>query len=314
MRLAHFVHDGCACVFADGRRDPTGTSGITKKFEVDVVRRFRKLAALITQSIVTNNALGLGKPILGDINKPTGALVQITRDAALDPGRFEFSRSSEKVSGFMGWLREQEKEGILGVMQGTPIEAAAETAWTNVYIASAYRKGVRDAGDKLRRDGAKVAPSWTQNAFTRPLHADRSGLAFSRTFSQLEGITDAMDQQISRILAQGLAEGRHPFVLARQINEQVKRIGIVRARMLARTEVINAHAEATLNSYQEAGIQGVEVESELLITAGACEECEGIAAGGPYTIDEARGLIPAHPNCRCAWTPKVINGTGIELT
>lgn len=35
-----------------------------------------------------------------------------------------------------------------------------------------------------------------------------------------------------------------------------------------------------------------------------CEECEGISADGPYTIDQARSLIPAHPNCRCTFVPE----------
>jgi len=34
-----------------------------------------------------------------------------------------------------------------------------------------------------------------------------------------------------------------------------------------------------------------------------CQECEDISAGGPYDLDEARGLIPAHVNCRCAFVP-----------
>lgn len=34
-----------------------------------------------------------------------------------------------------------------------------------------------------------------------------------------------------------------------------------------------------------------------------CPVCEDIESGGPYTIDEARSLIPAHPNCRCAFVP-----------
>lgn len=34
-----------------------------------------------------------------------------------------------------------------------------------------------------------------------------------------------------------------------------------------------------------------------------CPVCEDIAADGPYTIDAARGLIPAHPSCRCAFVP-----------
>ena len=42
------------------------------------------------------------------------------------------------------------------------------------------------------------------------------------------------------------------------------------------------------------------------LTAGddkVCVICEEIAAEGPYSIEEAQGLLPAHPNCRCAWIP-----------
>ena len=38
-----------------------------------------------------------------------------------------------------------------------------------------------------------------------------------------------------------------------------------------------------------------------MLTAGddrVCDVCDGISENGPYTINEARGLIPAHPNCR----------------
>ena len=43
-----------------------------------------------------------------------------------------------------------------------------------------------------------------------------------------------------------------------------------------------------------------------VLTAGddrVCQDCEDIAADGPYELDEARALIPAHPNCRCAFIP-----------
>lgn len=311
---AVFHDTGCACAIHDGKgRDPTGTSTISKRFAADVTRRFRALQTLVIQSLVRNDALGLKKPILGFDSKNPQPIVQITRDRALDQNRYAFARSSEKVSGFMGWLREQERQGILGVMEGTQMEYAASTAWSNVYIQAAYMKGVKDAAVKLRAAGARVAASWVDNSLSRGLHADRTGLAYTRTFTELEGITDTMDQAISRVLAEGLSNGLNPMQIARNINNRIDKIGITRARMLARTEVINAHANATLNGFQEAGIEGVDVETELLITLGACEECEAIAEEGPYTLEEARGLIPAHPNCRCAWAPKVINGTGIEL-
>ena len=43
-----------------------------------------------------------------------------------------------------------------------------------------------------------------------------------------------------------------------------------------------------------------------VLTAGddkVCQDCEDIAADGPYDLDQAKGLIPAHPNCRCAFIP-----------
>jgi hypothetical protein len=43
-----------------------------------------------------------------------------------------------------------------------------------------------------------------------------------------------------------------------------------------------------------------------VLTAGdgdVCPICEGISEDGPYGIDTARALIPAHPACRCAFVP-----------
>lgn len=45
-----------------------------------------------------------------------------------------------------------------------------------------------------------------------------------------------------------------------------------------------------------------------IATAGderVCEICEGLESDGPYTINEARSLIPAHANCRCAFVPAI---------
>ena len=61
---------------------------------------------------------------------------------------------------------------------------------------------------------------------------------------------------------------------------------------------------------QEAIEAGEEAVAELgevdVLTAGdedVCPICEDISDSGPYDIDDAEGLIPAHPNCRCAFVP-----------
>jgi len=310
-----FVHAAkCQCkdhLFTDAdRHDPTGTTGIRNEFEKQLVRRFRKISNLIRQAIVQNDVFGLKKRIIGDSIKQ-----MLVMDEGLPPPRaFEFVRSNEKVDQFMDWLRKQEDETILEIIPGAKISTSANTAWSNIYIQSAYQKGIRDAGAKLRKGGANVAESWTRGAFNRPIHADRLGLIYTRSFTELNGITQVMDTQISRILAKGIAEGRGPMDIARDMANRVEKIGITRARVLARTEVISAHAEATLNSYREAGIEGVQVEAEFT-TAGddsVCEECADLE-GKTFSMDEAGGIIPVHPNCRCSWTPLVVDGTGIDL-
>lgn len=290
--------------------DPTGTLTLRGKFEQKLTGKFNRLKGLINQSILQNDVFGLKSQRVGD-----SAKLAIVMDAeALGVRAFSFDRPADKVDRFMAWLNQAQNDGILEVQPGATLASASRASWMNTYIDTAYAKGVRDAASKMRKGGASIAESWVEQSFFRPVHADRLGLIYTRAYSDLEGITKAMDQQISRILAQGIGEGRGPLEIARAINDRVDKIGITRARMLARTEIVSAHAEATLNSYEEAGLEGVEVEAEFT-TAGdgaVCAECEALS-GKIFTIAESRGMIPIHVSCRCAWNPIVVGGTGIEL-
>jgi hypothetical protein len=74
---------------------------------------------------------------------------------------------------------------------------------------------------------------------------------------------------------------------------------VTRPMFSGRTQQRRERVERTL----EAAFAGKQVE---VLTAGddkVCDECDDIAAGGPYDLDSARDKIPAHPNCRCAFIP-----------
>lgn len=283
--------------------DPTHTATLRARYESDMARRFERLAKAIEEEVGKRNGFGL---------MPTGTraanIVRIHR------GEFEFLTREEKVRSFMRWLRRRADAGILEIQRGTPLEQAARRSWQNVYIDTAYQRGIADAGRKLRGAGADVKESWVRGAFNRPVHADRIGIIYTRAFSDLKAITEHMDRRISAILAEGLAEGFGPMDLARKLSTGVRSISRTRAKVLARTEVINAHAEATLNAFEEAQVAGVEVESEFATARDAqvCPECEELE-GRTFTLVEARGIIPVHPNCRCAWLPALMNADGLEL-
>lgn len=275
---------------AEFRTDPTKTTVLRRRFEEDLERRFDIVKRAIREMVLIENAFGIVRNV----------------------GRFEFERDSDKGKAFMRWLKDLQDKEILEIVPGTPLKAVASNAWTNKYIQSAYQKGIANAGARMRSAGAQVSDRWLNGAFNRPIHADRIARIYMRTFKDLDGITKEMDKGIRKTLSLGFAEGRSPLDIARQLNKDVDGIGITRARTLARTEIVAAHADANLSAFEEAGVEGVDVESEWSTASDPCPICDELA-GETYTIAEARGLMPAHPNCRCAWTPRIVNGSGIVL-
>ncbi len=283
------------------RVDPTKTLTIRKRFMADITRRFKKVRRLIIESVAINDCFGLSE------KSPHLSLLQ-----ALEPDVFKFSRSAEKISGFMTWLKEAENAEILTTSVIPGIGPSIESAWTDVYISNGYRKGIANAKAQLKKVGLNPEDSITGGpmfqdpvnaAFTMPIHADAVGALYTRTFSELKGITAAMDQQISRVLAEGLSQGTGPRELGKILAERVDKIGIVRGQALARTEIIRAHHLANIQEYQNAGLVGVTVQAEWL-TAGynVCPVCSQLQ-GKVFTLEEIKPLIPRHPNCRCMALP-----------
>lgn len=67
---------------------------------------------------------------------------------------------------------------------------------------------------------------------------------------------------------------------------------------------IRAHAEGQLDSFKTLGVEevGVAVEWATANDDKVCPKCQSLE-GIVLKIDEARGLLPRHPNCRCAFLP-----------
>lgn len=281
--------------------DPTRTTTLRRAFMAAMYKRFRWLKGQITQTVVQNDVFGL-----------QNTLPRVRLQAVPETRAFVFKTASEKVESFMAWLREAQDEGILEVTTRTGGRPGLDQRWTDTYVRRAYDKGVDRGRTELEKVGIEMGP--VEGVFRSPAHADRLGMLYTRTFSELKGITEAMDQQISRVLAEGLASGHHPSVIARALNNRVDKIGITRARTLARTEVIRAHHSATIAEYRAAGLTEGKVKAEWL-TAGfnVCPICADME-GKIFTLDKMESMIPAHPNCRCCALPVLPEGAVEEVS
>ncbi|MFA5935020.1 MAG: phage minor head protein [Candidatus Paceibacterota bacterium] len=289
--------------------DPTRTTTLRNLFVRDMNRRFAIISKAIWTKVVTEDCFGL-----------------VPQEIVFNAGHYLFPRSSEKVAAFMKWLKEQTDKGLLSVQQFEQIGESIDKAWQNLYITDSYKRGVIRARYELQKAGFKNIPSidatgGIEMSMMTPLHMDRLGLLYSRVYSDLKGITAAMDTQISRILTQGIADGDGPILLARKILGAINGTGMGdlaltdklgrfipakrRAEILARTEIIRAHHQATIQEYRNWGVWGVNVLAEM-VTAGdsrVCSICEALTLKNPYTLDDAMNLLPRHPQCRCLCLP-----------
>lgn len=248
-------------------------------------RRFNGLMRLIRLQVDDNNAF------------------------AIMQGEFGFGKSERKVEAFMRWLQRNVDAEILSGVTGN---------WTDVYIRKAYRKGVIRANYELRSSGFKVRGITEFPEMSTPFHIDRMGLLYTRAFQELKSVTAQMEQQIGRVLTEGIGAGDNPTVLARKLVAVIKgggeELGITdtlgryiparrRAEMIARTETIRAHHQATIEEYRSYGADGVRVKAEWVTAGfGVCPECQALE-GNVYTLDQIESMIPLHPNCKCVAVP-----------
>lgn len=230
--------------------------------------------------------------------------------------RWKFNSTDEQAELFKAWLVEQIQLEILPVIQDS---LRSKDAWWVQYIVKGFEEGAGKTFDEIRGKGLFTSPSvssffsgtrseFLRQSFARPISLERVKRLTGRAMNELKGVTDDMANKLTRELLDGLVRGENPRVIARTLVKKVdgfsSREGKQRAQTIARTEIIRAHAEGQLDAMENLGVThvGVAVEWSTAKDYRVCPECRALE-GIVLAIDKAHGLIPIHPNCRCAFRP-----------
>ncbi len=176
---------------------------------------------------------------------------------------------------------------------------------------------------KQAKPGIKVSSAkWTtisQRIIRDVAKKNLQGLTVSE---RIWDLTSRTESDLKRLIANGIAAGRSPYEIAKQIEKYVSpdvgaadELGIQtgpgvyrspyrNAMRLARTETSRAYTQASAQFYQNKPWVS-EVDVTLSPNHEVEDECDDLADGGPYSTDEAEGLLPVHPHCMCSLTPRI---------
>ena len=114
-------------------------------------------------------------------------------------------------------------------------------------------------------------------------------------FNQV-GLTSKLAQAVENLRAQLEAEGLGAAEIAQKVAAYSRDLLDYRLEMIARTEVAMAAMAGVVQAYGDNGV------TSLLWVADpqCCLDCAS-QAWQEYSIEEADGLIPLHPNCECTF-------------
>lgn len=295
------------------RVDPTRTTSLRSQFTRDMGKRFNELVRYTKIAVVKRDCFALRK-------------LKVMQMANVTEEEFDRDSYAEEIALFLLWLQRQVDLGILTKTQFLQIGRIVSQSWTDGYIKDAYTRGIIRARQEMIKAGMSIpsieASGGIEAILANMNHTQRLNLLYSSVFNELQGVTDAMRNQISQVLSLAMIAGKSPSQIAKEIKAVIDgtnmtELGItkilgkfipakLRAEMIARTETIRAFHQAAVEEYRQWGVLGIEVLGEWRTAhdGKVCPNCASME-GKVFTLNEIEFMIPAHPFCRCFVIPVI---------
>lgn len=197
-------------------------------------------------------------------------------------------------------------------------------SWLGDYVKQAYGRGLKRAHSDWRKPTQTILMSkeagaayqagnvaeFMRQSFGGPTPVERLKALSLDTVNDLKGLTDQAKYQTSKVMLEGMASGLSPRDVAKQLS------GVLdtykdRSFSIAQTKMIKAFNEGALDGLENLGATSVGVMVEWSTSGlgftesgypSPCTKCAPLQ-GLVLTIEEARGLLPRHPRCRCSFIP-----------
>lgn len=202
------------------------------------------------------------------------------------------------------------------VVDNILLEGGVDHPWLwESYVEAAYMRGTARAVRNLARQSAAYRSSRTtvRDVLQSPAYARRTLMIRARVFEEMKGLGGQVKADMGRLLTDGVARGKSPLDIARNLTEQLG-IEEYRAERIARTEVNTALRRARWDETEDAqeafGLASKEMHLSALSPTTRAEHAA--RHGKLYTLEESRDWFAEGSNsinCKCS-TVTVLIGKG----
>jgi hypothetical protein len=151
-----------------------------------------------------------------------------------------------------------------------------------------------------------------------PPSSRASSLYVTQLLNDTLAVSEATLQQMVHAVSIGVTNSSKPGVIYSKVFKVLRKLTLQRLVISGQTFITQAFNHGKLDAYSELGVNEVGIRAEHMpvrpimdarssdrevrfrtvgdeFVCGICEDLEDKT----YTINEARGVIPVHPNCRC---------------
>ena len=259
-------------------RDPTQTLFLRNQASKEVDRRYELVNDFIKESMLEPDSVTVVAP----------------------ERRYAFTRDADGVNSFSTFLRGEIHREVTGTNH-------PESFWLNGYIDPAYSKGVQRSDRAIQKELPAQPVPFLESPLSNPAHLERAKLIHTRTFTQLNGINETTAQQITRVLTDGILRGESVDTITKNMINRVDKIGKVRARLMVRTEIVNAHnTAAILEAERLESALGEEIKMIWYHSQRENPRLDHLSWHNTIMSKALAASRIGEPNCRCSVTAHIV--------
>lgn len=294
----------------------------SRAFACDAVRQVDPTGTLPRRRALARNLDARWRQVRQTIAAQVGRADMLALSPATSTSQL-FAAGADRLTTAQTWIDNVMAQYVLGHDDGE---------WLAESTRRAYAEGAQRAAERLRRplsldysratahgavavmelEGVMEAVSQqAMRALSRALVMRASPAAAARAMTKV--VEDVGVLRGRMVISVEVVRAYNEGTLDALESAGVEQVGVVPEMVPAAPRLTDARRRPSkrISPYRQGRAERAEArlnELELVNVATAgdykvCLRCEEIAADGPYSIDEARGLIPAHPSCRCAFEP-----------